>query len=258
MKIYVCVKQVPDTEAKLTPNSSGTGIDSTNVKWVMNPYDEFAVEEALKLKEQISNAIVTVISVGPKQRVTDTLRTALAMGADDAIIIDAPENLDCHLSAKAIAAAIRSEGSFDLIFTGKLAIDDNSACISQMIAHHLDIPHATVVSKFTHKESAIDVERDSEGGTKEILELRKPALVAANKGLNVPRYASLPGIMKAKKKPIKEVSLSSFNLSIGQQKIEYEQLRLPAEPPAIKMIDGDAEAQAKELVRLLREEAKVI
>ena len=207
MKLFVCIKQVPDTETKIKINAPKNGIDPTGIKWVMNPYDEFAVEEALKFKQANPSANVTVVSVGPKQRVVDVLRTALAMGADDAIAIDAPENIDCNSTAKALAAAITQEGGPHLIFTGKLAIDDNAASVSQMLAEYLKIPHATVVTKFEHQGDKAIVEREIEGGSRELIQMYLPAVIGANKGLNMPRYASLPGIMKAKKKTIKELDM---------------------------------------------------
>jgi electron transfer flavoprotein beta subunit len=258
MKIFVCVKQVPDTEAKVQVKPDGTGIVEAGIKWVMNPYDEFAIEEALKLRESKGGGSVTALSVGPKQRVTDTLRTALAMGADEAIIVDASDTLDCYLTAKAIAGAIQKESGCDILFTGKLAIDDNSAAVSQMVAEFLKIPHMTVVSKFSINGDKVQVEREVEGGAREIYEIQGPCVVAANKGLNTPRYASLPGIMKAKKKPIKELALEDVGVNSDQIKVKFKNFKAPPDKPAVKMISGDAAAQAKELVRLLMEEAKVL
>src|SRR5262245_43669442 len=127
MKIFVCIKQVPDTETRIQVKADKSGIEETGIKWVMNPYDEFAVEEALKVKEAAGAGSVTVISIGPKGRVTDSLRTAMAMGADDGIVVDCADYLDPYLTAKALAGAIKKEGAFDLVFAGKLAIDDNAA-----------------------------------------------------------------------------------------------------------------------------------
>ena len=258
MKIYVCIKQVPDTETKIQINAEKNGIETNGIKWVMNPYDEFAVEEALKLKQANAGATVTAVSLGPKKRVVDALRTALAMGADDAIVIDAPENLDCNATAKGLAAAISQEGENSVVFTGKLAIDDNAASVSQMVAEYLSIPHTTVVTQFDHSGENVVVEREIEGGSKEVVQMTLPAVVGANKGLNMPRYASLPGIMKAKKKPVKELEFSSLNVGDDQIKVSFKNFELPAEKPACKMIDGDAGAQASSVVQLLREEAKVI
>src|SRR4051812_17933530 len=149
MKIFVCLKQVPDTESRLQLNPDKTGIVEAGIKWIMNPYDEYAVEEALKVKEAKGAGSVTVVSVGPKARVSEALRTAMAMGADDAIVIDSADQLDSFWTAKALAGAIQKEGAFDLVFGGKLAIDDNAASVPQILAESLGVPHVTVVSKLT-------------------------------------------------------------------------------------------------------------
>lgn len=258
MKIFVCVKQVPDTETKIKLKADAGGIETAGVKWVMNPYDEFAVEEALKLREAGKATHVTVVGLGPKGRVIDSLRTALAMGADDAIVIDANEDVDVATTAKGLAAAILAEGDFKLVLTGKLAIDDNASAVSQMIAEHLKVPHATVVSKLDVTDSNVIAEREVEGGTREVLVLAIPAVVAANKGLNLPRYASLPGIMKAKKKPVKELTLESLGVTSADQKTRFKNFQTPPEKPAVYMIAGDALSQSSALVRMLREDVKVI
>ena len=259
MKIFVCIKQVPDTETKINVSGDGSSVDLGTVKWIMNPYDEFAVEEALKLKaDKGGDSKVTVMSLGPKKRVTDALRTALAMGADEAILIDAPENVDAHATAKALAKAIEAEGGADQIFTGKQSIDENNASVTQMVAMNLGLPHAVVVSKFERGDGSVTVEREVEGGTKEIIELTGANVVGANKGLNKPRYASLPGIMKAKKKPIKELEFSALGVSDSDIKITFSDFKLPPEKPPVKMLEGEPAAQAAELAKLLREEAKVL
>lgn len=257
MKIFVCLKQVPDTETKIKITPDQSNIDTAGIKWVMNPYDEYAVEEANKLRDANPGSQVFVISVGPKARVVDSLRTALAMGADEAIVVNA-EGLDNFATAKVLAEAIKAEGGAQVVFTGKLAIDDNSSAVSQMVAEFLNIPHTTVVSKFTYGAESVVVERDIEGGAKEVVQMMNPSLVAANKGLNMPRYASLPGIMKAKKKVIKEIEASALNITTSNNKVTYSGFTLPAEKPAVKMLAGDASAQASELVKLLRDEAKVL
>lgn len=258
MKIAVCVKQVPDTETKIKLKPDNSGIDSAAVKWVVNPYDEHAIEEAIKLKEANAGSAVFIFTVGPKARSSEVLRTALAMGADEGVIIDATEGADNFLTAQALAAAIKKEGPFDLVLTGKLAIDDNAASVSQMVANDLAIPHVTVVSKLTVVGSALTAEREIEGGTKEIVEIALPALVGANKGLNMPRYASLPGIMKAKKKVLKEFDLAGLAVDAGKSRVKYSNFKLPPEKPAVKMLAGDFNTQSHELARLLREESKVI
>jgi electron transfer flavoprotein beta subunit len=258
MKIFVCIKQVPDTETKIKIGPDASSIDTNGIKWVVNPYDEFAIEEAVKYKEANAGAQVFVLSVGPSKRVSESLRTALAMGADEGIVVNAPENIDCYSTARALAEVIKAEGGANLIFTGKLAIDDNASSVSQMLAELLGMPHTTVVSKFSMSPEGVSVERDIEGGAKEIVNMKAPAVVAANKGLNMPRYASLPGIMKAKKKVLKEIEFATLNIPATDIKVKYSQFSLPADKPPVKMISGDSAHQATELVHLLRDEAKVL
>jgi electron transfer flavoprotein beta subunit len=258
MKIYVCIKQVPDTETKIKINSDLNSIDTSTIKWVVNPYDEFAIEEAIKMKETNPGSTVTVFTVGPKKRVGEALRTALAMGADEGIIIDAPENLDTFQTAKALASAINKEGAFDLILTGKVAIDDSAQSVSQMLAQFLNVPHATVISKITKESGSYIVTRDVDGGAKEIIQITGTPVLAANKGLNMPRYASLPGIMKAKKKVLKEYDVTSLGVDTNGIKIKYSSYRLPAEKPNVKILAGDTSTRCTELVKLLRDEAKAL
>lgn len=258
MKIFVCIKQVPDTETKIKIKSDGSGIEPAGIKWVMNPYDEYAVEESIKLRDANPGSIINVITVGPKERAVEALRTALAMGADEGLVIHSSDSLDANSTAKALAAVIQSEGGADLILTGKLSIDANQSSVSQMVAEFLKVPHATVVSKLQVTAGSATAERDIEGGAKEKLQLTLPALVAANKGLNTPRYASLPGIMKAKKKVIKEFDAVALGVSDSDKKVTLKNLSLPPEKLAVKMLSGDASAQAQELIRLLRDEAKAL
>lgn len=258
MKVFVCLKQVPDTETKIKIAADQNGIDTAGIKWVLNPYDEFAVEEAVKFKEKNPAAQVWAITAGPKARAVDALRTALAMGADEAIVINADEKLDALSTAKALATTIKNEGGAHLIFTGKLAIDNNQSSVPQMVAEFLSIPHTSVVSKFENQGESVLVERDVEGGAKEVVQMMNPSLVAANKGLNLPRYASLPGIMKAKKKVIKEVEFSALGITASEQKVKYVSFSVPPEKPPVKLLSGDASAQAAELIKLLRDEAKVL
>jgi electron transfer flavoprotein beta subunit len=257
MKIFVCIKQVPDTETKIKIGADSQSIDTTGIKWVMNPYDEYAVEEAVKTRDANPGSQVWVISVGPKKRTVETIRTAIAMGADEGIAVDAPENLEPLQTAKALAATIQQEGGGKVIFTGKLAIDDNAASVSQMVAEFLKVPHTTVVSKFAMTAENVTVERDVEGGAKEVVQMLTPAVVAANKGLNMPRYASLPGIMKAKKKVIKELDFATLAAGVTA-KVKTLSLELPPEKPPVKLLTGDSSAQVSALVKALRDEAKVL
>ncbi|MCB0377593.1 MAG: electron transfer flavoprotein subunit beta/FixA family protein [Bdellovibrionales bacterium] len=258
MRIFVCIKQVPDTETRIKLSSDSQKIETGGVKWIISPYDEFAIEEAIRFKESHGDAQVTAVTLGPKARVNNALLTAMAMGADDSILIDSEQDLDALTTAKALAAAIKAEGDFSLVFSGKEAIDDSVSAVGQMVAQILEIPHASVVSKATYEEGKVTAEREVEGGTKEMTKLTMPALIAANKGLNKPRFASLPGIMKAKKKPIKNVTLDDLGVSAGQSKVKFTNFALPAEKPPCKMIEGDPQAQVSELIRLLQEEAKVL
>lgn len=255
MVIYVCIKQVPDTETKIIINSDKTGIDTSSVKWVMNPYDEYAVEEAIQKKEALKADKIVALTLGPA-RSADAVRTALAMGADEGLHILTDDILDSNNVAKAIAGAIKAEGQPAFVFTGKLSIDGNNASVSQQVAQFLKIPHTTVVSKLDVTTDSVIVERETEAGTKEIVELSCPALVAANKGLNTPRFVSLPGIMKAKKKPIKQIPLSDLGVSASDNKVQFKDFELPAEKADVQMLSGDQ--AVKQLVSLLRNEAKVI
>lgn len=258
MRIFVCIKQVPDTETRIKLSSDAQDIESNGVKWVINPYDEFAIEEAIRFKEANADARVTAITLGPKARVNNALLTAMAMGADDSILIDTDEKLDSLTTAKALAAAIKKEGDFSLVFAGKLAIDGNVSAVPLMLAELLNVPHASIVSKTEYADGSVQATREVEGGTKETFKLKMPAMITANKGLNKPRFASLPGIMKAKKKPVENVSLDDLGVSADSVKVKFTNYEMPAERPACKMIEGEPAQQVEELVRLLQEEAKVL
>lgn len=262
MNIFVCIKQVPDTETKVTPNANGTYIETSSIKWIMNPYDEFAVEQALLLKAANTGANVTVVRVGGVKD-TEALRTALAMGADDAILVESADSLDSYMTAKALKGAIEKSGKTpDLILTGKQAIDDDCLQVPQLLAQMLGLPSVSVVVGFEGTTGSYTVKREVEGGALEVYEIKSPAVVACNKGLNTPRYASLPGIMKAKKKPLQQFSLGDVGVSDADQRVKYSGFQLPPEKPAGKKFDAtDAGKQASvvaEVVKLLREEAKVI
>lgn len=258
MNIYVCIKQVPATETKIKINAAGTGIDTTGIKWIMSPYDEFAVEEALRVKEKNAGSTVTVVSAGP-QRATETIRTALAMGCDNAIWVETPEEIDSFQAAKSLTGVLKKEATKpDLIFTGKQAIDDDCAQVSQLLATMLEVPYVTVALNAEYGAGTVTVKRETEGGSVEVIQLPQPCLIAAQKGMNEPRFASLPNIMKAKKKEIKQYKMADLGVSGSDCKIRLVNLQLPPAKQAGKKITGDAAAQAKELVRALHEEAKVV
>jgi electron transfer flavoprotein beta subunit len=257
VNIYVCIKQVPDTETKIKLNADSSWIDTAGIKWIMSPYDEFAVEEALRLKEKNAGSTVTVLSAGPA-RVVETLRTALAMGADNGIHVELPESADNNMAAKALAGALKKEAKIDIVFAGKEAIDDGAAQTSQLTAEYAGLPYVTVALAVEYGSGTVKVKREIEGGAFEMIEAPTPVLIAAQKGLNEPRYASLPNIMKAKKKEVKMLKMGDVDVTEADQKIRYKNLQLPPPKQAGKKISGDPAAQAKELVRLLHEEAKVV
>ena len=264
VNIIVCLKQVPDTESQIKIGSDGKSIATDDIKWVMNPYDEFGVEEALRLKEKHGGE-VTVVGLGPK-RVTESLRTALAMGADKGILIsdEALDGSDFLANAKAIAAAVK-DLDYDLIFTGQRGVDDDLGLVGATIAELLGIPQLSIIVKVEVAEDgkSVKVERPIEGEAL-VIETNLPALITAQKGLNEPRYASLPGIMKAKKKPLEEKTLADLGLDSaefgeGARKLKILELTPPPERAAGKIVEGETpQEKAAELAKLLHDEAKVL
>lgn len=249
MNIAVCIKQVPDTEAKIKIADDGKSIVKEGIKWIVNPYDEFAIEEALKIIEK-DGGEVTIISLGPAD-IDKTIREALAMGAHKAIRIDTPEiPFDPAVIAKALSEVLK-ENNYDLIFFGQRAIDSDHSQIPSMVAQALGLPCVALAVKLEFDGDKVIAFREIEGGDEKI-SFKLPAIISAQRGLNIPRYRSLKGIMQAKKKEIevKQVELSEEKMSIS--KLEY-----PPEKSAGKIVGEGAEA-VPELVRLLREEAKVI
>jgi electron transfer flavoprotein beta subunit len=257
VNIFVCVKQVPDTETKIQIKDDKTGIKEDSIKWVMNPYDEFAVEEAIKLKNDLGAEKVFAVTLGPQKRVQDSLRVALAMGCDEGVVIDSEESMDSLTTAKAIKTAIEKTGDFKLVLTGKSAIDDNSQAFTQQLAALLNVPHAQAVSKIDVDGSSLEVQREAESGSKEVYKIDGACVIGATKGLNTPRYPSLPGIMKAKKKPVHTHSLSDLGIETTS-KVQYVEYKPPAEKPETKILNGEVDKQVTELVDLLKNEAKVL
>jgi electron transfer flavoprotein beta subunit len=255
--IFVCIKQVPDTETRFKLNSDYRSFDSSTIKWIINPYDEYAIEEAIKVKSTLSDAQTIALCLGPKKRTVEALRTALAMGIEEAIAIDCGNDLLDHRSvAQALATVIKQEGEAYLVFCGKLSIDDNAGVVPQMIAATLEWNHVTIATEAKWAQGSACILRELEGGTKETVEVQLPAVISCNKGLNTPRYPSLPGIMKAKKKVIKEIDIQSLGLDI--ESYSLSSYSYPPERPAPRILSGDIDSQVDELVRLLREDAKVL
>jgi electron transfer flavoprotein beta subunit len=259
MNIFVLMKQVPDTETKIRITGDKKGIEKNDVKWIINPYDEFAIEEGLKTKEKLKEGTVTVVTAGP-DRAVEALRTAVAMGADNAIHVKIDNDAaDTYLVSRALSEVLKKENP-GIVFTGKQAIDDDQAATFGYVAELLNMPSASVIVKcdISADKKTATLEQEAEGGAKIIIETPLPVLVGVNKGINTPRYASLPGIMKAKKKEIKTYQLTDLGLGSEASKTTDGDYQLPPERQAGKKLSGDVAAQVKELVRLLREEAKVI
>ncbi|MBW2557267.1 MAG: electron transfer flavoprotein subunit beta/FixA family protein [Deltaproteobacteria bacterium] len=253
MNIVACVKQVPDTEALIKLKADGSGIEEGGIKWVMNPYDEYGVEEALKLKEA-NGGDVTVVSLGPA-RTMETIRTALAMGADKGVHITI-DDADAYNTAAALAAAIK-EINPDVIFCGQRAIDDDSGQVGSVLAELLGMPQITIVTGFEVADGKVKAIKPIEGAQL-VIESPMPCVVTAQKGLNEPRYASLPGIMKAKKKPVDVKDAAALGIDVAP-KAKIARMTPPSERAPGKIIAGDdPAAKAADLVKLLREEAKVI
>jgi electron transfer flavoprotein beta subunit len=250
MKIIVCVSHVPDTTTKINLGADGKNIDPSGVKFILNPYDEFAVEEALKLREKNSGEVIA-ISVG-SDAAKEAIRQALAMGADKGILVKG-EKSDSFSVAEMLAEAIKPIGA-DLILLGKQSIDFDGMEMAPMLSELLDLPAATVVVGLTIEGTNVTAEKEVEGG-KEIISLSLPCIISAQKGLNDPRYPSLPNIMKAKSKPIEEVSGSPASGRTSIIKMDK-----PEKKRANKIIkaEGNPQGAAAELVKLLHEEAKVL
>jgi len=263
VNVIVCMKQVPDTESLIKIKPDGSGIVTDDVKFVMNPYCEFAVEEALRIKEKFAGQAI-LVSIGP-QRAVEALRTGLAMGADRSIHLNDPafDGADGLATARMLAEVIKKE-TFDLILCGRQAVDDDLAQVGPSLAEFLNLPHVTLITKLeiTPDKKKAKVEREVEGG-REVIELILPAVFTCQKGLNEPRYASLPGIMKAKKKEVKPINQASLGLppeevgAAGSRTKILKYIPPPSRPPG-KIVSGEVIEAAQKLVKLLREEAKVI
>jgi electron transfer flavoprotein beta subunit len=260
--IVVLLKQVPDTEALIQIADDKASIKTEDVKWVINPYDEFAVEEALRIKENHGGK-VTILTMGPA-RAVEAIRTALAMGADEGVLIDDPaaQGSDALGTAKVLAAALK-QMDYDLIIAGQRAVDVDGYQVPGAVAELLGIALVSMVIKEEISDGKITCERTVEGGTV-VVEADLPAVFTTQRGINEPRYASLPGIMKAKKKPLAQKSLTDLGVDASEvggasAKCRIMSLTFPPERSPGRIIEGEtAEAKAAELVRLLAEEAKVI
>ena len=254
MKIAVCIKRVPDSETRVKITADGTKLDEAGVKFVLNPYDEFAVEEALQRKEKAGTGEVAIFCLGPAAA-QETIRTALAMGAERGVLLQSDAiPADGFVTAQALAAELKA-GTWDLILFGKMAIDDYNQQVGPMVAELLGLPCVTAVAhlEIDHTTGRGVAEREIEGGI-EVVEFPLPAVLTADKGLNEPRYPALKGIMAAKKKPLE---VKPVQLGAGGGGIEIVALTPPPQRKDGKIV-GEGAGAVPELVRLLREEAKVL
>ena len=254
MKILVCLKQVPHKDARLEVRSDGSWIQDENIKFEINAYDNYALEEALRIKDD-GEAEVVVACIGP-DRVTQSLRTALGMGADRAIHIwdDALANTDSMGIAKTLAAAAKDE-SFDLVLMGLMADDTNYGITGPMLSELLGIPHVTSVMKTDFQNGEIVVERELEGGALEVLSVPRPCLLAVQTGINEVRYASLKGIMQAKKKPLDKKTLGDLGLSAADvaPKVTVEKIYPPPKGDSAELLEGSPDEISQKLVTKIKE-----
>jgi len=251
VKILVAVKRVPDPETVVKIAPDGVGITTDNVKWVINPFDEIAIEEGLRLKEKVSGTEVVLVSIGQKAA-QEQLRTGLAMGADRAILVLSDQALEPLAVARVLQRLVEQEKP-ELVLLGKQAIDDDSNCAGQMLAELLGWPQATFASKVEvgGDQRSTKVTREVDGGL-ETLNIPLPAIVTADLRLNEPRYASLPGIMKARKKELKEIPVADLGVDVAP-KARIVKLETPP-----KRTGGRKVGSVQELVKVLHNEAKVI
>ncbi|KHF41008.1 electron transfer flavoprotein subunit beta/FixA family protein [Halalkalibacter okhensis] len=256
MNIFVLMKRTFDTEEKIV--ISGGQIDDSGAEFIINPYDEYAIEEAIVLRDEHGGE-VTVVTVGEEESEKE-LRTALAMGADKAVLIDSEEldELDQFTTATLLAAYLKEQEP-DIILGGNVAVDGGSGQVGPRVAEILEIPQVTTITQLKVAGQTATITRDVEGD-EETIEVSLPVLVTAQQGLNEPRYPSLPGIMKAKKKPLETLDLD--DLDLDEEDVEAKtttvEIFLPPGKQAGKILEGDAATQVKELVSLLKSEAKVI
>jgi electron transfer flavoprotein beta subunit len=259
VNILVLVKQVPDTASRIQDRVRDGRIDLEGITWVANPYDEFAVEEALRLKEK-HGANVTLVALGPA-RADSALKDMLALGADEAVHVsdDAFDSLDARGVAAVLAAAV-GRLPYDMIWTGWKGVDNDEGLVPLYLAKELGLPYVSAVQEFSVEGDKAVVARDIEGG-RETLQVSMPAIFGAQKGLNEVRYASLKGIMAVKKKQIPVWDAAELDIDTGSlpgAAVEVVAIEPPADRPPGRILDGSPEDAAKELAKLLREEAKVI
>ena len=261
MDIVVCVKQVPSTETKIRVNTQTNFVDLTDIEWVVNPFDEYALETALRLKEAAGAGTITAISMGP-DRVKAALRTSLSMGVDAAVLLTDPlfDGIDALSTGRALAAAVKRL-PFDLVLCGKQAVDDDQGAVPPAVAHFLGLPHVALAAEVAVDAAAgqVTVRREVEGAT-EVVQARLPCLVTTGKAKFEPRYPTLKLMMASKRKEIPVLSAADLGLGPATltRKLEYLEDRLPPGRKPGRVLEGELSQTVPELVRLLHEEAKVV
>jgi len=256
MKIFVCVKHVPDTAASI--NIAGeNGFEDSDIKFISNPYDEHGIEEAVSLVEKHGGEVV-IVTLGKAGAVT-TIRSAMAMGAHRAIWVKTDKQfLDSTLTAKALAAAIKVDGLPDMVFTGKGSVDTESFQTQYRLARYLGMPVVNEVSKLELDKDKAIAQKDAGAVEKQVIEIKLPCVIGATKGLNEPRYPKFPDIMKAKKKKINELDLSDLGVDEAQGRVIIEKLEAVPERAGAKMLTGYVDEQVTELVKILTQDEKVL
>ena len=255
MNIYVCVKHVPDSAATITVEGK-TGINE-KITFLLNPYDEHAVTEAAKIKASFAGTEVVAVCLG-KAAAENTLRSAMAMGADRSILIETDQYHDSIFTARALAAAIRSDGRPWMVFTGKESIDSEGMQTQFRLAQHLGLPVATNVIKIDADSGGVTVECEREAGTIDVFRMSAPCVIGAGKGLNSPNYPTFPDIVKSRKKPVKRINLTELAIDPPAAGMQILELVPAVEQHTPKALTGSAADIAAQIVDILKNEAKVI
>ncbi len=256
MKILVCIKQVPDMESKFKVDTGGTWYEKTDLAWRMNEYDEYGVEQAVQLKEQVKDADVTVLCIGGDQ-VKETMKKALAMGCDRGVQI-ADENSSSREAYQiaSIIAEYAGDKDFDLIFTGMQSQDRGSGQVGVLVAEMLGLPAVSTVVEFAYNAGTVELKRELEGGVKACLKLQAPLVVTCQLGLNTPRYPTLPNIMKAKRKELLSVPVADLLKIEARQ--ETTKMYFPEKKGGGLVLEGDVADLADQLLKILKEKTGVL
>ncbi len=256
MKILVCIKQVPDMESKFKVNADGTWYDDADLAWRMNEYDEYAIEQAVQLKEQVGEADLTVLCIGP-DRVKETMKKALAMGCDRGVhVADDQSAIKDSFAIASIIAEFARDKDFDLIFTGLQSQDRGSAQVGILVGEMLNLTSISTIVDFSYDAGRVSVKRELEGGVRAAVNASTPVLLTCQLGLNTPRYPTLPNIMKAKKKELLSVDVSEL-LKV-EPRLETAKLYFPEKKGSGLILEGDSNALADQLIQLLKDKTAVL